>query len=151
MSNKYISVDEYLMARATLETLSDDIVANINTLIPKVNEMMELFYLDNPDEPKHGTSSGIRLMVDHLRIYENINRKRKEQGLEEIKIPMGSWHLKGGAIDIADGNNKLKEWIKNNIEKVQKIELYFEDFAHTPTWVHAQCFAPKSGHTFFIP
>jgi len=32
-----------------------------------------------------------------------------------------------------------------------EIGLWFEDFKATPTWVHAQAVAPKSGKRFFMP
>ena len=62
-----------------------------------------------------------------------------------------SKHLTGEAADIYDPDEKLKEWILQNLEKVELIGLWFEDFSSTKNWVHAQIVAPKSGKRFFIP
>lgn len=49
-----------------------------------------------------------------------------------------SHHLSGEACDIADSDKKLTEWVKNNMPLMEQIGLWFEDFGHTPTWVHFQ-------------
>ncbi len=132
MSDKYISVDEYLMGRATLDTLTDEIVGNINTLIPAINELLEQF------GEKCDLSSGIRLVADQIRIYKEINEKRKAQKLPEIPVPMGSAHLKGGAIDLHDKDRKLTQFCMDNLPLLKKLGLYMENPANTPTWVHLQ-------------
>lgn len=149
--NKLINVEEYLMSRATLETLPDETVRNINTLIPKVNDLLEAFYTANPTEPKHGVSSGIRTKEDHIRVYEEINTKRKAKNLPPLTIPWGSKHLTGAAVDIEDKNDKFKNWILLNVKMLEDLGLYCEALSHTDTWVHIQCIPPKSGNRFFIP
>jgi hypothetical protein len=142
---KYISVYEYLMGRAKIEDLTDEQLANMNTLIPKVNELLEKF-----GEYKK-CNSGFRSINDHLRIYKEINEKRKKQGKPEVKVPMSSSHLKAAAIDLEDKNDKLKNWILKNVHVLEELDLYCESFSHTDTWVHLQIFKPKSGNRFFIP
>ena len=44
------------MGRATLETLTDEQKANVNTLIPKINDLLERF------GEKRTVSSGLRAM-----------------------------------------------------------------------------------------
>lgn len=149
--NKLISVPDYLMGRVTLETLPDETVRNINTLIPKVNELLDAFYKANPIEPKHEVSSGIRTKEDHIRVYEEINAKRKAKNLPTLTVPWRSKHLTGAAVDIEDKNDKLKNWILLNIKLLEDLGLYCEAFSHTNTWVHIQCISPKSGNRFFIP
>ncbi len=153
MSNvkNLISVEEYLMGRATLETLPDETVRNINTLIPKVNDLLEAFYTTFPNEPKHDVSSGIRTKEDHIRIYEEINTKRKAKNLPALSIPWGSKHLTGAAVDIEDKTDKFKNWILLNVKMLEDLGLYCEAFSHTDTWVHIQCISPKSGNRFFVP
>lgn len=90
-------------------------------------------------------TSGYRSMQDHLRIY------RSKGITEERKIPMQSRHLIGQAVDLADSSGALKKWVKENEKLMEAAGLYFEDFAHTPTWVHVQSVPPKSGKRFFIP
>jgi hypothetical protein len=135
---KFISIEEYLMNRGSLETLSSEIVANINTLIPKINDLLERF------GEKRDVSSGLRRMEDHLRIYAEINSKRKSQGLEPVKVPMGSSHLTGQAIDLEDKNDKLKNWCVNNISVLEELNLFMEHPSYTDTWCHLQIKPTKS-------
>lgn len=96
-------------------------------------------------------SSGYRSMFDHKRIYSEINQKRKKQGLEELRIPMASKHLFGQACDVSDPKGELQKWIKDNVQVLEEVGLWCEDFSATPTWVHFQTVQPKSGKRFFLP
>lgn len=96
-------------------------------------------------------NSGYRTKEDHFRIYEKINEARKKNGQDEIRIPMGSCHLIGAAADIADHDQKLKEWVLKNISVFEDLGLYLEDFDYTPTWCHIQIYPPGSGERFFKP
>jgi len=145
MSKKYISVDEYLMGRATLTALSPTIVANINTLIPKINDLLEKF------GQYRAVNSGLRTMEDHVRIYANINKKRREQGRAELNIPLGSKHLSGAAVDLEDKSGELKRWLLENVQVLEDLGLYCEEFTHTPSWVHIQHIPPNSKRRFFKP
>lgn len=90
-------------------------------------------------------TSGYRSLEDQIRIY-------KEKGItDKAKIPMKSKHLYGQAIDIADADDKLKAFIKNNVHLLEENKLWCEDFEYTNTWVHFQMIAPASGKRFFIP
>lgn len=90
-------------------------------------------------------TSGYRSMADHLRIYA-------EKGItDKNKIPLKSKHLFGQALDIADSDGKLKEFLKNNVSLLEENGLWCEDFSYTKTWVHFQIVAPASGKRFFIP
>lgn len=142
---KYISVEQYLMGRVKYEELSYEQQCNVNTLIPKVNELLERF------GEYRELSSGIRTMKDHLRIYEDINNKRKAKGLAPLKVPMGSKHLVCAAIDLEDKNDKLKVWCVKNTHVLRELGLYMEDPSATDTWCHLQCISPKSGKTIFMP
>ena len=91
-------------------------------------------------------SSGYRSMEDHLRIY-------KEKGItDQSKIPMKSKHLFGQACDLVCADIKdFQKWILANEDLCKKLDIYFEDFSATPTWVHCQIVPPNSGKRFFIP
>jgi uncharacterized protein YcbK (DUF882 family) len=62
-----------------------------------------------------------------------------------------SHHLTGEACDILDTDGKLCEWVKTNMDLMEKIGFWFEDFDHTHGWVHFQIVPPKSGKRVFIP
>jgi hypothetical protein len=89
-------------------------------------------------------SSCLRSKSVHERIY-------KEKGVPADKIPWGSKHLYGKAVDVADPKNILKDFLSKNVDKLEWNELWCEDFASTPGWVHFQSEPPKSGKRFFKP
>ncbi len=95
-------------------------------------------------------TTGFRTWEDHVRIYRD---KAKRAGIEfdESKVPKGSQHLKGAAVDIADHDGSLWKWCMINMDKLAAIGLYLEDRGATPTWVHFQTAAPKSGKRVFKP
>lgn len=64
---------------------------------------------------------------------------------------MGSSHLYGCAVDIADADGKLKEWCKANINKLIECGLWMESPEATKSWCHLQSYAPKSMNRIFNP
>lgn len=62
-----------------------------------------------------------------------------------------SKHIEGLAVDIADPDGKLMEWVLANLDIEQELNLFNEDFRWTPNWVHFQLGAPKSGKRIFVP
>lgn len=91
-------------------------------------------------------TSGVRSEADHRKIYAD---KAKRAGITKFRVPMGSMHLKGAAVDIFDPNGKLYKWCKDNPKILEKAGLYCEE--GTVGWVHFQCIQPKSGKRWFLP
>lgn len=60
-------------------------------------------------------------------------------------------HMKGLAVDFADPNGELREWVLANLDYLASLGLYFEDFRWTKGWVHFQCVPPKSKKRIFVP
>lgn len=91
-------------------------------------------------------TSGYRSVDDHIRIY-------KEKGItDKSKIPMKSKHLSGLACDlVCDDLEDFKNFIIKNEKLCEELNLYFEHFDETPTWVHCQITPPASGKRFFYP
>ena len=90
-------------------------------------------------------TSGYRSMQEHLRIYS-------EKGItDKSKIPMQSRHLYGMAVDIADTNQELQHWLKDNVKILEDNGLWMEDFSATKTWCHFQIVPPKSNNRWFLP
>lgn len=141
---KKIEPIEYL-GDTPISSLSEEYKQNLELLLKKVNDLLALFGEYRP------VTSGFRSMEKHLSIYKAKNEKRKAQGLPELRVPMSSRHLSCQAIDLADSNDRLKNWIKANEGILVKLDIYCEDFTHTDTWVHIQIVSPKSGKRFFIP
>lgn len=101
---------------------------NLDDLIRKVNA---LGYV-----PPMNASSCLRSLKDQQRINPSA---------------MGSSHLYGAAVDIADPKGVLAKWLCVHTELLFKCGLWMEDPRHTPTWVHLQSYAPKSMNRIFIP
>lgn len=64
---------------------------------------------------------------------------------------MGSSHLYGCAVDIADPDGKLKNWCVANKAKLIECGLWMEDPKYTTSWCHLSSYMPKSGKRIFIP
>jgi len=64
-------------------------------------------------------TSGYRSLQDHLRIY-------RSKGIKDDKIPLGSHHLVGAAVDILDKDGTLKRWCHDNEEFLREVGLFLE-------------------------
>lgn len=128
-----------LLKGAKFDDLAPEIQANLTVLLAKLNLVRTAW-----GKPMTSTS-GLRTMADHLRIYA-------AKGItDQSKIPMKSKHLSGEADDISDPKRELQAWCKTNEAKLAEIGLWMEDFSATPAWVHFQIVPPKSGKRWFMP
>lgn len=132
-----ISLQE-ILGKSALTDLTAEQQANIQELLTKINKIRTAW-----GKPMTVTS-GFRSKEDHIRIY-------KAKGIDESKIPWGSWHLKGGAVDISDPKQELQAWCLANENKLAEIGLWCESFNYTNNWAHFQIQPPKSGKRFFNP
>ena len=66
---------------------------------------------------------------------------------------MGSSHLYGAAVDIADPDGKFACWLQTVVGQRKLIEcgLWMEDPKYTKGWVHLSIYAPKSFNRYFVP
>ena len=97
-------------------------------------------------------TSGFRSAEDHVRIYREINEKRKEEGKKPVMMPTTSQHLFGCAADINDSNGAIKKWVSGlNEVDLQRFGLWYEHFDATPRHLHCQIYQPESGNRFFVP
>lgn len=62
-----------------------------------------------------------------------------------------STHMVGNAVDIKDPDGSLMKWVLANLDLMQKLGIYLEDFRWTPDWVHFQRVPPASGKRIFVP
>lgn len=125
-----------LLKTTKLETLPVDIQSNLNDLHKKINSIRTLY-----GKPMI-VSSGYRTIEQHKEIYRKYNK---------LNPPMGSRHLTGQAVDIADSNQLLQKWCLLNVRELESIGLWCEAFSATPNWVHFQTTPPASGRRFFLP
>jgi len=96
-------------------------------------------------------NSGYRSKENHAKIYAEINAKRRSEGLQPLRIPWKSKHLIGAAADLADGAGLLKEFLLENLDLLERLDLYVEDFDDTHGWCHIQIYSPASLRRFFKP
>lgn len=115
---------------------------NLEDLLTKINLVRTAY-----SHPMIVTS-GYRSQQDHLRIYSQIAARKGEE-FDPKKVPMGSAHLKGCAVDIADPKGELMAWCLSNVEILEQAGLWVE--ADTVGWVHFQIYPPRSGNRFFKP
>lgn len=124
---EYVSVTEYLMGRIEPSDLSDEQTANMNTLIPAINDFLEAF------GEKRGVNSG----------YRSADANKAAGGKPK------SNHLICAAIDLEDRDAKLYNFARKNIKLLEKLGLWCEE--RQGGWLHLQIFAPRSGKRFFMP
>lgn len=127
---RYISVDEFLMGRITVDQLSPEQMANMNTVIPRANELLEAF------GQFRKVNSGFRSQADQQRINPSAPKSK---------------HLLCAAIDLSDSDGELKKFVLANLPLLAKIGLWIENPDKTPGWVHVQCLPPNSGNRVFNP
>lgn len=64
---------------------------------------------------------------------------------------MGSSHLYGCAVDIADPKGELANWLVLHPYKLAEYGLWMENPEKTKGWCHLQTYAPKSFTRIFNP
>lgn len=110
--------------------LTPEIQVNASKLLLKVNELMRLFGEDRK------CNSGWR----PLTIQMEVNPRAPKSN-----------HVTGNAIDLEDRDGRFKTWCVGNLLLLEHLGLYMEDPDSTPTWVHVQQIAPRSGKRVFKP
>ena len=91
-------------------------------------------------------TSGVRSKEHHQKIYQE---KALKEGKKTFRVPMGSYHLKGAAVDIADSDGEHYRWFKKNEHILVEAGLWCEE--RMGGWLHFQCYPPKSGNRWFLP
>jgi uncharacterized protein YcbK (DUF882 family) len=124
---EFISVNEYLMGRIKMADLSDEQVANMNTLIPKVNMFLEKF------GEKRAVNSG----------YRSPEINASSGGAKKSK------HMICAAVDLEDKDARLYNFARANEGLLKEIGLWCEE--RQGGWLHMQCIPPKSGRRFYLP
>jgi uncharacterized protein YcbK (DUF882 family) len=84
---RYISIVDFLMGRATLDTLPPNLVANANTIIPRANALLDAF------GEYRGCNSGYRTPADQARINPSAPQSK---------------HTLCEAIDLEDADGRLQ-------------------------------------------
>lgn len=104
--------------------------ANLEDLCEKLNEIRKAY-----GKPMV-INSGLRSQADQQRINPSAPKSK---------------HLTGQAADIKDSDGAFWQFCMDNMDLMEQLGIYFEDRAATPSWVHCQTVAPRSGKRIFKP
>jgi hypothetical protein len=124
---RLITVSEFLMGRATLETLSAELVSNMHGTVQAANAVL----LDFGEYRK--VDSGYRRPIDNAAAGGSKH----------------SAHMTCEAVDLEDKDGRLKAFLTE--EMLEKYDLYREADSATPSWCHVQTRPTRSGHRIFQP
>lgn len=124
-----ITLSDLLMDRIAPADLTPEQAHNAETLLHRVNALLQGY-----KGPIH-VNSGYRRPTDNA----------AAGGATK------SWHLQCAAIDLQDTDGRLWSYCMNNLKLCEDLGLWLEDKKATPTWVHLQIYAPKSGRRIFKP
>lgn len=134
----------------------EDLAPNAGALDPEIEGNLgilaqRLTILEEHYGKPFKINDGFRTWESHVATYRLI-AKRKGVPFDESVVPKKSKHLFGQAADIDDDERgTLAKWIQENMDLMERIGFWFEDFRYTRGWVHAQIVPPRSGRRVFIP
>ena len=134
---------EELLKGTKLDSIPAEHQANLKELHKRINLIRQAYGKGMTP------TSGYRTKEDHIRVYKELAIKRNVP-FDETKIPWGSQHLKGAAVDISDPDGKLYVWTEQNTKLLEEIGLWCE-VKDDQRRVHYQIYPPKSGNRFFKP
>jgi uncharacterized protein YcbK (DUF882 family) len=150
--SKYFTVKEAIWLpqenRACSEDeLSDEIKENLIATFQWMDTVREYF-----GKPITVTIC-LRTMAYHIDLYKRINEKNKAAGKPEVKVPMGSMHPKGKAVDFVVKGMTCDEVKKKILDenKLEEWNLRLEDNGQGANWIHLDDREPGPGGRFFKP
>lgn len=124
-----ITKQDLLMGRAKEADLDAELFDNLQILADRLNKFFEAY------------SGPLRITSG----YRPLEANAAAGGAKQSK------HMICAAADIADADCKVWDYCLRNLELAATLGLWFEDKRWTPTWVHLQIQAPKSGKRIFVP
>ena len=129
-----ITLETYLMGREKQyrDEYTDQIMEKAHITVARCNELLE-----------RAGRSDIDKVVSGWR-PQAVNKATRNAA-------PSSRHITAEACDLPDADRTLAGWVADNLDVLEEVGLWAEDFRWTPTWVHLQTVAPKSGRRVFIP
>lgn len=132
-----LTLDDYFgrMSLAAGEEPSEEVRQNAAVLLERVNALLaELATIDAALHPV--VNSGWRTSSYNAIVPNAAIRSR---------------HITGEAIDLADPEGALDEYLFENQDRLAAHFLYMEHPASTKGWTHLQSTPPRSGNRVFFP
>jgi hypothetical protein len=131
-----ITLDDYLMGRDKIYTISHEQVANAQVVVERVNLLLSYYYKDHPDADKPKVNSGWR--------PPQVNAKTPGAAKK-------SKHMTCEAVDLDDDDGALDDWCMDSLNHLERCGLWMEHPSATKGWCHLQIVPPKSGKRVFYP
>jgi hypothetical protein len=125
-----ISVAEYYMGRDKKYPLTDELRANAEEIVHKVNSLLLQF-----GEPRKVTSGW----------------RPPQVNAATPGAAKRSLHMTCEAVDLEDADGQLDDWCLERPEVLQQLNLWQEHPAATKGWCHLQVVPPRSGKRVFYP
>lgn len=132
-----ITVEQYLEHGRSIDTPSDDVLANAEVIVARANDMLS-----------RAAAAGIECAVEPRL---NSGWRPAAYNATVAGASATSKHMSGQAIDIGDPDGMLDDWCVRNLEVLAELGLWLEHPASTKGWTHVQCVAPRSGNRIFYP
>lgn len=133
-----ITLEDYFGRTSKIEEPSDQVVANATALLGKVNDLfndlVEIYGMHQFAKPE--VRSGWRPSAYNAQV---------------VGAAPNSKHITGNAVDIADNEGELDEFLYAKTHLLVKHGLYMEHPAATKSWCHLQDIPPRSGNRVFYP
>ena len=129
-----ISLADYFGAHQVTSQPSESTKENALILLARVNALLR--EIDLPEAIKPRVNSGWRPAWYNATVA-NAAPKSK--------------HISGEAIDLADPEGALDDFLMANTKLLQEHGLYMEHPAATKGWCHLQSIAPRSQNRVFYP
>lgn len=123
------SKQEILMGRVAETDLPVDQQRNLEALVERLNALFADY------------SGPIRVSSGYRRPADNSAAKGASK----------SWHMQAAAVDLADASGAVWAHCMDRLDACERLGLWLEDRASTPTWVHLQVKPPRSGKRVFKP
>lgn len=127
--HKYFSRQECLKGRDKDFPLSEELEQNLIKLLTALNPVREAY----------GKPLYISSLYRPAAVNAAVGGSKKSN------------HLLCLACDFKDTDGKFGQWCVDNLDILAEHGLYMEAKTATPTWVHLQVVAPKSGNRIFFP
>ena len=95
----------------------------------------------------------LRTMAYHLDLYKRINAERAKKGQPELRVPMGSGHLKGRAVDFVVKGMSCDDFKEKILSegKLDEWNLRMENNGKGANWIHLDDMQVGASGRFFNP
>lgn len=133
-----ISLEDYFGRMSHLATPPEEVKANAAELLNRVNALLERVANDS------GMEEAVAPVV-------NSGWRTPEYNAGIPNAAPRSKHITGQAIDLADAEGELDQYLTDHRLLLEDYGLWMEHPLATKGWTHLQSVAPRSGNRVFYP